>query len=419
MSKEQSKDSPVMVDSLAGKSRDSSSLLRIGVMITVVGDYGEKGYYNAQEFGLARAMDCMAADVTLYKAVPLTEKGGCEALEGCVRTRVVRIPCRSLGNSGLPSLKGLDTSLDALIYFSDIQLAVPSIASWCRTHKIYFYPYIGVLESHSLSPFRRRIMNLLSQRNLRVYRDSVCLAKTPAIRSRLEGALVRSVITAPVGLDEALLHQDYAQVPVDELKEELGYDRTDKILLYIGRMTQEKRPLEMLRIFKLLYGQDNSYRLLMVGRGELGDTVRNQADCMGIGKNVRMVERIPNSEIWKLYRAAEAFVNLNRQEIFGMSVLEAMYYECRVVAWEAPGPDSIIRNGRDGFLCGSCEEIIKAVRSKADVGKAAHERVVKCFTWRTTAEIILQAVSTKGAGGSYQEAVTGEEKRPQCWWRRL
>lgn len=33
-----------------------------------------------------------------------------------------------------------------------------------------------------------------------------------------------------------------------------------------------------------------------------------------------------------------------------MAILEAMYYGCKVVAWDAPGPNLIIENGKSGWL---------------------------------------------------------------------
>ena len=89
---------------------------------------------------------------------------------------------------------------------------------------------------------------------------------------------------------------------------------------------------------------------------------------------------------------ADSFVNLNRPEIFGMAILEAMYYSCKVVALKAPGPDLIIENGKSGWLVRYDEEVIEKIMDNSDISKEAHMRVIDEFTWESSAKKILKAV---------------------------
>ena len=127
-----------------------------------------------------------------------------------------------------------------------------------------------------------------------------------------------------------------------------------------------------------------------MGTGELKDTVNAVIQKNAIKGNVQMIDRIPNSDIWELYRFVEAFINLNQQEIFGMAILEAMYYGCKVIAWEAPGPNLIIENGISGWLVASDKDVIDKVQDKTDMSLAAHKRIKDNFTWNNAANIIQQ-----------------------------
>jgi len=82
---------------------------------------------------------------------------------------------------------------------------------------------------------------------------------------------------------------------------------------------------------------------------------------------------------------AWAFVNLNRQEIFGMAILEAMYYGCKVVAWHAPGPDHMIENGISGWLVENAEQAVEKIMDTADLSVAANRRIKTAFLWESTA----------------------------------
>ena len=98
-------------------------------------------------------------------------------------------------------------------------------------------------------------------------------------------------------------------------------------------MTKYKQPIKMIQIYADIAKKDARYKLLMVGMGELKDEIIQCIDELGVSRGIRLIDRISNCDIWELYRFADAFVNLNQQEIFGMAILEAMYYGCKVVAW--------------------------------------------------------------------------------------
>ena len=48
--------------------------MRVGILITSVGDFGKRGFYNSQEIGLAKALDRLCEEVLIYKAVNEFEK---------------------------------------------------------------------------------------------------------------------------------------------------------------------------------------------------------------------------------------------------------------------------------------------------------------------------------------------------------
>ena len=81
---------------------------------------------------------------------------------------------------------------------------------------------------------------------------------------------------------------------------------------------------------------------------------------------------------------SDCYVNLNTHEIFGMAILEAMYYEGVVVALRAPGPELIIENEISGYLCNSDEELLDRIEyaDKTKTGKQAKERVLREFVWQ-------------------------------------
>jgi 1,2-diacylglycerol 3-alpha-glucosyltransferase len=143
----------------------------------------------------------------------------------------------------------------------------------------------------------------------------------------------------------------------------------------------------------------------MIGKGELEGQVRDRiGEIRGRHPDkavITLIDKVDNSRMWKYYRSCVCMVNLNDHEIFGMSILEAMYYELPVVAIKAPGPGFIMNgcgneeSGSLGLLCDDYDQIVQALGNigTEDVAavdvRAAHAHIVNDFMWDRTAEIIL------------------------------
>ena len=227
-------------------------------------------------------------------------------------------------------------------------------------------------------------------RNLAVYKKCFCCAKTPIVKDRLNGIGVKDVEVTPVGLDIDLLNKNYSELLQNSAKRKYGYDENDRVILFIGRLIQEKQPIKMLELFAKIRKINKEFKLLMVGTGALESEIEDKITELGISDAVQKIGSLPNQHIWETYRLADVFVNLNQQEIFGMAILEAMYYECRVVAWNAPGPNFIIQNGISGDLVETDEDVVHKILHSDINGHRAHERVSDNFVWDNMANTVLR-----------------------------
>lgn len=369
--------------------------MRIGILVLSIGSFGTAGFYNLQETGLAKALDSLGNETVVYKLIPASEERRKQPIAGTRHSMIHFLPSKQIGTNGVPNLKLLDRDLDLLICFSDTQYAVPAVFRWTQKNGILMFPYIGVLESHSTKPWIKRLINLLFQRNLAVYRKCRCLVKTPTVGQQLARKGVADISVIPVGLDLSLLKTDSHQYNIQTLKRKYGYSGEDKVLLFVGRFIEEKQPVRMIEILFEIRKHDPSCKLLMVGTGELREAVEKKREELNLSEHVQIMERIPNRDIWELYRLADAFVNLNQQEIFGMAILEAMYYGCKVVAWEAPGPSYIIENGISGWLVRSNAEAAEKILDTTDLSEASGSRILTSFTWQSSAEKILSISGEK------------------------
>lgn len=368
--------------------------MNIVIVTLAVTTVGQGAYYNAQDIGLGRALNKCGHKVDIYDFVKDNAQEVWLSEQLCVHY----VKCRSIGKHSLPPCDFITKGIDAVICFSDNQIGFGRLKKHCDMAGVPCYPYIGVLGSHSDNRLKRVVTNLLASNN-RYYRNMPVLAKTPQVKAELEACGATNVTLVPVGLDEALLCQDYDKAGQKELRNRLKLPKEAGIILYLARLTPEKRPLEMLSIFADIYGQDATAHLVVIGKGKLQDAFLMKMKEMKLQNAVTYLEMVPNAKMWQYYRASDVMVNLNTGEIFGMAILEAMYYGCPVVARRAPGPELLIDSRTDGILCDSdneiatqAEQLLRNQERATLIREQAHNKIMAKFLWQNSAKLIERQI---------------------------
>lgn len=238
---------------------------------------------------------------------------------------------------------------------------------------------------------KKTVMDLLRKRNLHAMSDVAVFGKTPSVVNKLVDLGVNAEI-ASVGLDISVIPDNIPSK--QELRQKLGFSEDDFILIFVGRMESYKNPdLAVEQLNRL----NDRYKLIMIGSGSLESKVTELIDKLDLTARVKFMKSVKNTEIHQYYKAADAFLNLNDHEIFGMSILEAMYQECPVVALSAPGPDYIVDSGKTGFIVKKPEEVSDAlIKINNEMGRNAKNRIVNKFTWEKTCDTIIHKLRENG-----------------------
>ena len=345
------------------------------------GPSGRKGLYNRQEVGLARAFAALGArGIVLYPA-PDADSPTVEEPEPNVK--IYYLPVRALGSQAFYKSWQvlLDERVDAVHVMGDNSPGVPSLYRFCRRHGILFYSQLGALKSASNHKAVRAVMDLLLRRNLAIYKKTPTYAKTPAVAAELASFGVPCAGLMPVGLDTAII----PDVPA-------GLDPAAKIFIFVGRLDPYKRPLDLVPLLQAA----PDWQAVVIGRGSQSDALRAALKQADLTDRCRLIPQLPNTAVHVYYHACNAFVNLNEQEIFGMSLLEAMYAGCPPVARHAPGPDLIIEDGISGILCDNVAQMAAALaRVDDEMGAAAQKRINEHFLWQNSAELALTLLPKK------------------------
>jgi alpha-1,6-mannosyltransferase len=132
--------------------------------------------------------------------------------------------------------------------------------------------------------------------------------------------------------------------PGEDVRGELGLPREAVLLLYVGRLAQEKNTHTLFEAFRqLAREQPGRYHLLVVGdgtqRGLLQSAIRDLPSAI-----THLPYCAESRRLAQLYRAADLFVHPGVQETFGLVALEAQACGTPVIGIRGSYMDRIIQS---------------------------------------------------------------------------
>lgn len=136
---------------------------------------------------------------------------------------------------------------------------------------------------------------------------------------------------------------------VEEIRADLGAPwQSDCPIFFTVRRLEARMGLDFLiEAARLLRAQKFDFRLLIGGGGSLESELRRQVQAAGLGDTVRLLGRIPESDLPKCFAAADCFVLPTRAlECFGLIILEAFASGTPVIGTPVGAiPELVVRQG--------------------------------------------------------------------------
>lgn len=120
-----------------------------------------------------------------------------------------------------------------------------------------------------------------------------------------------------------------------------------KRVMWVGRFDYQKRPMEMIEIWRMVYPQFPEWSLYFYGEGVLRQQLESTARLLDM--NIHICHS--TDRIFDFYRASSILVSTSLFEPFGLVIPEAMSCGLPIVAYNCPyGPADIISDGKNGYL---------------------------------------------------------------------
>jgi D-inositol-3-phosphate glycosyltransferase len=136
-------------------------------------------------------------------------------------------------------------------------------------------------------------------------------------------------------------------------RRQLGFERKDRIVLYVGRFDPLKGIDRLLAALAYLQHHDRLRLVLIGGDGQKNPETRRLkrlARELGVEKNVMFLGRVAQKSLPPYYSAADVLAVSSHYESFGLVGLEALACGTPVVATPVGAMDDVIKEGTNGYI---------------------------------------------------------------------
>ncbi len=201
----------------------------------------------------------------------------------------------------------------------------------------------------------------------------------------------------PTGIDPF-----FASPPEHAEVERVKHEYSSPLILYVGRLSQEKNIQLLLHAFDKILEAHPSATLTIVGAGPVERNLRHLARELQLERSVRFVGFMNWQQLKPLYWAADVFCMPSVGESQGLSIQEAKACGRACVVLAEAGAAEQIENGVDGLLVNQNQNVEATAREVAcavdrilsdsqlatQLGQEARRRALQTTTKQSTAKLL-------------------------------
>ena len=175
----------------------------------------------------------------------------------------------------------------------------------------------------------------------------------------------KNVHIIPTGIEiERFFLENLNLEKLDKIKKDLGIKRDDFIILFVGRLAQEKNVDFLLDNQEYFVNKKKNVKLLIVGSGP--DYDKYVKKSLKLKDNIIFTGKVAHSNIPYYYNIGNIFVTASTSETQGLTLIEAMSAGMPVVCIDDESFKNTVINGLNGYTFKNKKEYRKIVGELMD-----------------------------------------------------
>ena len=308
-------------------------------------------------------------------------------------------------------------NLDAIVLFTPAQIGlmgaysaikseIPLISQYSTDLPEYvqMYPGVmpGVLALYSTVPFTtkptaKELAKITKQLLIKNNRDKpwsthsaevmlthlhnrcdAVISVSPKVTKMLKNWGTKSEIaTIPTGVDKGMI----SQTVIQKLRKKYGLRKEDQLILYLGRVAEEKNIDLLVEAFPLVRATNKNAKLMIVGDFDYRQILEEKVKKMGISHSVIFTGKVPFAERWNYFALADVFAFPSLSDTQALVVNEASLMGVPTV-WCDKGVNEVLKHNVSGLLAmnnpvafaGALLKLLNDKKLRTRLGKSASAR---------------------------------------------
>lgn len=124
----------------------------------------------------------------------------------------------------------------------------------------------------------------------------------------------------------------------------------EKLLVFVGRIAQEKSIDEIIKAFSLVKENNLKVKLMIVGGGPSLEELKSLTKHLNLEKYIYFMGKQPFDEVVNYYKAADGFISASTSETQGMTYIEALSSGLVVLARHDEVLEGLIKENENGYF---------------------------------------------------------------------
>jgi group 1 family glycosyltransferase len=217
----------------------------------------------------------------------------------------------------------------------------------------------------------------------------------------------KDIYIVPTGLDASRFYKENSdKLKVLKLRHNLGYKRKDFVMLFVGRLAQEKNVPFLFDIIEKT--KNKNVKLLIVGYGPDEDKYKKEVKERCLEDRIKFTGKVAWIDMPNYYHVSNAFITASTTETQGLTVIEALAASLPVICIDDDAFKSVVVDNFNGRIFKDekeCSEIVEELSTnKLELENLTDkaEGSVKKYSLSSFAESVLEV---------YKVAITKHNKK--------
>ena len=172
----------------------------------------------------------------------------------------------------------------------------------------------------------------------------------------------KNINIIPTGIEiERFYEENLDKKQIDQLRKNYNFSKKDFILLFVGRIAEEKNIPFLLESHKKLIEKHKNIKLVIVGDGPDKDKYEQYVKDNNLSKYIIFTGKAAWGDMPYYYHIADVFVTASKTETQGLTIIEAMASNVVPVCMDDEAFRSMVVEDLNGLFFKSNEDYEKAI----------------------------------------------------------